>query len=432
MSSQLYKLDLQHALNYNDLSGGFSESESFVGKISFLDFWNRELSAIEISEYYRTCDPYQGNLYSWTDLKFKTVGSIKIHQTEFCKPCSQNLTIDNADVIYGDQTAFVKCSTGFQMTGNPFVFCLRTSKWELSKMPACKIVKCNPLGTPSNGRINLTKTSYNGQASFTCDDGFNLIGSSTITCMANGNWSDDVPYCKSLYECSALENPSNGFLIYASDSGPINEKQETYPVGTFVEIKCDEGFHIDGENLISCSELGSWDFDVEDCRPESKPLAERTKIPMQFWREFKEFLFVSCTVKHADSGPKLCKFYSSNFDTDLTLFELPETPEFEGLDGKLSKLLENLLIVNEFSSINAGTFMETLLQGDHVDNLLRDSYRFVICLYIDLILLHNEMDGTESDYSDEFTPFDNINERIKKMLKRAAQPIYQQLQEEEF
>jgi hypothetical protein len=43
----------------NGLLGGFSESESFVGKISFLDFWNRKLNTIEISEYYRTCDPYQ-------------------------------------------------------------------------------------------------------------------------------------------------------------------------------------------------------------------------------------------------------------------------------------------------------------------------------------------------------------------------------------
>lgn len=197
----------------DNLGGGFSESESFVGKLSFLDFWNRELTAIEVNEFYRTCDPYQGNLHSWTDLKYKTVGAIKIHKSEFCKPCTRNLTIDNADVVYGDQTAFVKCQTGFQLVGAPFVFCLRTSKWELSKLPSCKIVKCNSLKTPQNGRLILTKISYNGQAKFTCDDGFTLVGNESVTCLENGKWSDEVPDCKSVYECPALTDPSNGVLV---------------------------------------------------------------------------------------------------------------------------------------------------------------------------------------------------------------------------
>lgn len=197
----------------DSFGGGFSESESFVGKISFLDFWNRELSELEVSEYYRTCDPYSGNLLEWTDLKFNTVGSIKIHQSEFCKPCIKNITIADADIVYGDQTAFVKCHTGFQLTGNPFVYCLRTSKWELSKLPSCKIVKCNSLKTPPNGRLILTKTTYNGQAKFKCDDGFILIGNEAIACLANGNWSDEVPHCKSILECPALKKPANGILV---------------------------------------------------------------------------------------------------------------------------------------------------------------------------------------------------------------------------
>ena len=200
------------------LGGGFSESESFVGKISFLDFWNRTLTAIEVSEYYRTCDPYYGNLIGWTDLRYKTIGAIKILPSEFCKPCLKNLTIENAFIVYGDQTAFVKCQTGFQLFGNPFVFCLRTSNWELSNLPSCKIVKCKSLRTPLNGRVVLTKISYSGRAKFSCDDGFTLIGSDIITCQANGNWSNDVPHCKSLYECQALKEPLNGKLVKLTET----------------------------------------------------------------------------------------------------------------------------------------------------------------------------------------------------------------------
>lgn len=409
-------------------SGGFSESESFIGKISFLDFWNRKLNAIEISEYYRTCDPYQGNLYSWTDLKFKTVGDIKIHQSEFCKPCKQNLTVDNGVVIYGDQTAFVKCSEGFKIEGSPFVFCLRTSKWEVSKMPSCKIVKCSPLKTPSNGRLSLTKISFSGRAKFTCDDGFSLDGSDLITCMASGNWSDSVPHCKSIYECPALKKPSKGDLVYASDSGIIHENLEAYEIGTFVQVKCYEGFSIEGDNLVSCTDQGAWDFDVEDCQPDEEVAtgkfpSEIVKISTEFWIEFKEFLFYSCTSTTVDATPKLCKRFPSDFGSNLSSFELPETKEYEGMDSKLSKLLKNTLDSKYIATMTVESFMSDLLQNSTIDSDMRDAFRFVICLYIDLIVLDDELyDETSSEDLDKTS--ENINENIKKMIKQIALPIY--------
>lgn len=384
-----------------------------------MDFWNRRLNLNEISEYYRTCDPYQGNLYSWTDLKFKTVGTIEIHQSEFCKPCIQNLTVDNAAVIYGDQTAFVKCSEGFQMQGNAFIHCLRTSKWELSKLPACKIVKCSPLKTPLNGRMILTKNSYKGQAKFTCDDGFELVGNEKISCLANGNWSDIVPNCKSIFECKLLKDPSNGVLVYASDSGVINEKLAAYPIGTFVEIKCDTGFYIEGENLISCTDNGEWDFDVEECIPEATPATSDldTKIPAGFWEDFKEFLFHSCKSKGIDK-PSLCRRFTSDFDTDLSSFVLPETSEYEGMDSKLLKHLSDIQASPDLASLNVENFLSKLLTRN-VNSLIRDSHRFVICLYIDLILIDGEL-GTDSDE----TETTNINENIKRKLKKVALPVY--------
>lgn len=180
------------------LGGGFSETESFVGKVSYLDFWNRQLSSSEVNEYYKTCEPYFGSLYSWTDLKFKTVGNIKVLQSEFCKPCDQSLEISNAKIIYGDQTAFVQCVQGFKLQGSPMIQCLRTSQWD-SKLPSCVIIRCTPLKTPANGKIDMKKISYAGVAKFSCDDGFTLIGSDTISCTLHGNWSDVVPTCKSKF-----------------------------------------------------------------------------------------------------------------------------------------------------------------------------------------------------------------------------------------
>lgn len=291
-------------------------------------------------------------------------------------------------------------------------------------MPSCKIVKCSPLKTPSNGRLSLTKTSFNGQAKFTCEDGFNLVGSETITCMANGNWSDSFPHCKSIYDCPALENPANGNLIYASDSGVIADKLTDYPLGTFVEIKCNPGFYIDGENLISCTDQGAWDFEVEDCQIEeisTVKSAANFKIPMEFWRDLKDYFFYSCNTKRALGKPVLCNNTTPDFDSDLSLFELPETPEFEGMDSKLLRLLKQILTSSVINSLKVENFMTNFLPDTNVKDYIKDAYRFVICLYIDLITMDDVLLNASPE-SDEVVA--NINEDIKIALKQVALPIY--------
>lgn len=392
--------------------GGFSESESFVGKISFLDFWNRKISAIEINEFFRTCDPYTGNLYSWTDLKFKIVGDVKISQSEFCKPCEQNLLIDNGIVIYGDHTGFVKCDEGFKILGNPFIYCLRTSKWETSKLPICKIVKCDPLKTPLNGRMTMTKTTYRGQAKFTCDDGFYIEGNSTLSCLSSGKWSNNVPKCKSYNECEALNEPKSGKLIYASDSGIIKEILTSYSVGSYAEIHCNEGFEYNGENLISCTESGNWDFEVEDCQA-----VKVEKMSSDFLRQFREFLFESCDLSIKS---KLCEKYKSSFNTSLSLFELPESEEYEGMDRKLLALIEGLK-QEEKESINVGNFLQILIKNEEKNIQMRDSFRFVICLYVDLVIVDEEFEMI----NDENNSIETIHDKIKKALKQLINFVYE-------
>lgn len=387
--------------------GDFSESESFIGKISYLDFWDRSLNAIEVNEYYRTCDPYRGSFVSWTDLKFKTVGNIKIDKSEFCKACSHNLTIENAQIIYGDQTAFVKCLEGFKIEGKPFLFCLRTSKWDLSRLPACKIVKCDALKTPSNGRLQLTKLSYKGTAKFNCEQGFQLVGNDSITCTDQGKWSAETPTCKSIFECPALKEPANGNLVYASDSGIIDENHSTYPLGAFVETRCNDGYATEHENLITCSDNGEWDLEIENC------LKINLEIPREFWQDFKEFLTLSCVEKK----PKLCaKYDTKEFSTNLALFELPESVEYEGLDLKLFQLLKDM---PQSNNLNAGNFMRTLLKEQINDEHMIHAFRFVIHLYLDLILMAEEMGmaiGNELD--------GNINNNIKILIREHMQVIY--------
>ena len=59
---------------------------------------------------------------------------------------------------------------------------------------------CGPLTDPANGQVDDTAGTGLGQiATYSCDTGYNLVGDSTRTCQARGNWSGNAPTCQGVY-----------------------------------------------------------------------------------------------------------------------------------------------------------------------------------------------------------------------------------------
>ena len=44
--------------------------------------------------------------------------------------------------------------------------------------------------------VTMTGNSAGDTASYTCDAGYELIGSMTVTCTSDGKWSDEPPMCR--------------------------------------------------------------------------------------------------------------------------------------------------------------------------------------------------------------------------------------------
>ena len=60
-------------------------------------------------------------------------------------------------------------------------------------------VDCGNLTDPANGQVNHTAgTTYGQTATYICNTGYNLVGDSTRTCQATGNWSGSEPTCQSM------------------------------------------------------------------------------------------------------------------------------------------------------------------------------------------------------------------------------------------
>ena len=65
-------------------------------------------------------------------------------------------------------------------------------------MSLCSFSKalCPDLSTPANGMVTVMGTSVGDTASYTCNDGYELIGSMSVTCTSDGTWSDEPPMCR--------------------------------------------------------------------------------------------------------------------------------------------------------------------------------------------------------------------------------------------
>ena len=50
-----------------------------------------------------------------------------------------------------------------------------------------------------NGDVIVDTTTFESTASYTCDDGYILTGSVTVTCQADATWSDTAPECVRKY-----------------------------------------------------------------------------------------------------------------------------------------------------------------------------------------------------------------------------------------
>uniref|UniRef100_A0A8C0ANX0 Fibulin 7 n=1 Tax=Buteo japonicus TaxID=224669 RepID=A0A8C0ANX0_9AVES len=73
---------------------------------------------------------------------------------------------------------------------------------------------CPALQAPVDGRKFGTKYLVEHEVHFTCDPGFQLLGSSTRTCQANGSWTGQEPHCAgTISECSSSPCQNGGTCL---------------------------------------------------------------------------------------------------------------------------------------------------------------------------------------------------------------------------
>ncbi|XP_074078072.1 E-selectin-like isoform X2 [Macrotis lagotis] len=165
----------------------------------------------------------------------------------------------SGDFTYQSVCSF-SCEEGFELLGSPQLECTAHGQWA-QPMPTCEAVKCDAVIQPQSGSVTCAHSlngdfTYQSVCNFSCEEGFELQGSPQLVCTAQGQWSQPMPTCE-VIQCSALKVPKE---INMTCNGDGN-----FFYGTRCVFECLEGWKLNGSDSLACRATGSWSGVLPSC-----------------------------------------------------------------------------------------------------------------------------------------------------------------------
>eukprot|EP00054_Salpingoeca_dolichothecata_P007969 m.45600 g.45600 ORF g.45600 m.45600 type:complete len:711 (+) comp17425_c0_seq1:207-2339(+) len=166
---------------------------------------------------------------------------------------SNGYSSPSSSSVSSGSRVYYYCNSGYTRVGSSSAVCSDGS-W-LSSMPVCRR-NCPALSAPANGRRSTSSVTPGTTVTFSCNSGYTLSGSSTITCSSTtGRWSGSVPTCRQIIRACSSRHLSNG---YSSPS------TSTISSGTRVSYYCNSGYSRVGVKSAVCSD-GTWSSTMPVC-----------------------------------------------------------------------------------------------------------------------------------------------------------------------
>ncbi|XP_037393770.1 E-selectin-like [Pygocentrus nattereri] len=168
---------------------------------------------------------------------------------------SVNCVHPNGNFSYDSQCEYT-CNEGYQVVGSQRTQCKASAAWS-TKPPTCEPFRCPTLEDPVNGRMKCSGGSFGSSCSFSCNYGFNLQGAPEITCTESPVWSQEKPYCEAIRcQLPDVQAPLNFGCSGSSDNHTVN---------LTCYFSCDEGFELQGPASTECTVTGEWSTAIPSC-----------------------------------------------------------------------------------------------------------------------------------------------------------------------
>ncbi|XP_077970683.1 CUB and sushi domain-containing protein 1-like isoform X3 [Styela clava] len=157
---------------------------------------------------------------------------------------------------YKEQVTY-SCNPGYLLVGNSEATCGARGLFS-ENLPTCERNTCDNPGRPKYGKMSpdLSKYAVGQKIQFSCNDGYEIDGVSTLTCQQSGSFSPSAPTCKAI-RCKYPGQPKNGATF------PVSE---TYSFDELIRFRCDNGYTLHGFMSAKCERSGSFSASVPECK----------------------------------------------------------------------------------------------------------------------------------------------------------------------
>ncbi|XP_043978112.1 sushi, von Willebrand factor type A, EGF and pentraxin domain-containing protein 1-like isoform X2 [Gambusia affinis] len=150
----------------------------------------------------------------------------------------------------------VTCEEGYRIIGSSSIQCLATGWFGTAD---CVIVTCPKPTKMENGKNSWNSDNepeYQQTIHFTCNTGYTLFGNEIIRCTKTGEYDAYLPQCIAL-TCPKPTKVENAEHSWNSDNKP--EYQQT------INFTCHAGSYMVGIETIRCTETGEYDYEPPRC-----------------------------------------------------------------------------------------------------------------------------------------------------------------------
>uniref|UniRef100_A0A671RXC0 CUB and sushi domain-containing protein 1-like n=1 Tax=Sinocyclocheilus anshuiensis TaxID=1608454 RepID=A0A671RXC0_9TELE len=173
------------------------------------------------------------------------------------------------------------CNTGYVLQGAIKSHCQPNSQWS-NALPKCKIVNCTDPGHVENGVRQVLPSgphrySFQTAVSYSCNPGYYLLGTSTLSCQGDGTWDRSLPKCL-LVLCDRPSMPP-----YVQISG------DRRTVGSVIRFSCIGQRSIVGNTTRMCQLDGQWSGSLPHCSGDSAGMCGDPGVPVHGIRLGEEF-----------------------------------------------------------------------------------------------------------------------------------------------
>ncbi|XP_071476365.1 E-selectin-like [Diadema antillarum] len=185
-----------------------------------------------------------------------------------------------------------------------------------------RLVACGDPGAPAHGVRTPDETSSfldGAKVHFRCDTGYHLNGSSSITCLTNGNWDSELPECQAV-ACQGEPPSVNGTNVTVTG----NEFK------ALAIYECSDGLIPTASPVSYCQTDGTWSQSDFSCTvPTSSPTeTSPTSVKTTGWGTSQSLSTTDMTTQ-----PQTTNFQTTAYSLHSTKPVMSSSPTPDGVSS---------------------------------------------------------------------------------------------------